>query len=112
MHFDKYYQGKIPVHKTVLDNDNWIREFWNNADLKYGDCVDLMVYKLYDLTWDEALIVDPELPGIISREDYEKAGMEELAEWENVWNGIEADDADYTDYLSNPKICFNHSSDN
>jgi|GEM_PF-6083641 len=28
------------------------------------------------------LIVDPELPGIISREDYEKAGIEELAEWE------------------------------
>jgi hypothetical protein len=40
-----------------------------------------MVYKLYELTWDEALIVDPELPGIISREDYEKAGIEELAEW-------------------------------
>lgn len=44
--------------------------------------IDLMVYKLYELTWDEALIVDPELPGIISREDYEKAGVEELAEWE------------------------------
>jgi Trp operon repressor len=37
--------------------------------------------ELYELTWDEALIVDPELPRIISREDYEKAGMEELAEW-------------------------------
>ncbi|WP_372949101.1 Eco57I restriction-modification methylase domain-containing protein [Mariniphaga sp.] len=44
--------------------------------------IDLMVYKLYELTYDEALIVDPELPGIISREDYEKAGIEELAEWE------------------------------
>jgi len=31
----------------------------------------------------EALIVDPELPGIISREDYEKAGVEELAEWKS-----------------------------
>jgi hypothetical protein len=27
------------------------------------------------------LIADPELPGIISREDYEKAGVEE---WKNV----------------------------
>lgn len=44
--------------------------------------IDLMVYKLYELTYDEALLVDPELPGIISREDYEKAGVEELAEWE------------------------------
>jgi hypothetical protein len=33
-------------------------------------------------TCNEALIVDPELPGIISREDYEKAGVEEFAEWE------------------------------
>ena len=41
-----------------------------------------MAYKLYELTWAEALIVDPELPGIISREDYEKAGVEDLAEWE------------------------------
>lgn len=41
-----------------------------------------MVYKLYELTWDEALIVDPGLAGIISREDYEKAGVEDLAEWE------------------------------
>jgi adenine-specific DNA-methyltransferase len=48
---------------------------------KLKDQIDLMVYKLYELTYDEALIVDPELPGIISREDYEKAGVEELAEW-------------------------------
>lgn len=47
----------------------------------YTTQIDLMVYKLYELTWDEALIVDPELSGIISREDYEKAGIEELAEW-------------------------------
>ena len=40
-----------------------------------------MVYKICELNMDEALIVDPELPGIISREDYEKAGVEELAEW-------------------------------
>jgi len=39
------------------------------------------VLQLYQLTWAEALIVDPELSGIISREDYKKAGVEELAEW-------------------------------
>jgi hypothetical protein len=42
----------------------------------------LIAYKLYKLTYDEALIVDPELPGIISRKDFEKAGIEVLAEWE------------------------------
>ncbi|MCF6333766.1 MAG: Eco57I restriction-modification methylase domain-containing protein [Draconibacterium sp.] len=43
--------------------------------------IDILFYKLYELTYDEALIVDPELGKIISREDYEKAGIEELAEW-------------------------------
>ena len=40
-----------------------------------------MIWKLYELTYDEALLVDPELSELISREDYEKAGIEELAEW-------------------------------
>lgn len=44
--------------------------------------IDLMVYKLYELTYDEAQIVDPGLGGIISREDYEKASIEDLVEWE------------------------------
>jgi adenine-specific DNA-methyltransferase len=44
--------------------------------------IDLMVYKLYELTYDEAMIVDPELDKIIGREEYEKAGVQELAEWE------------------------------
>jgi len=43
--------------------------------------IDLMVYKLYELTYDEALLVDPELNKLISREDYGKTGIEELAEW-------------------------------
>ena len=50
----------------------------------------------YELTYAEALIVDPELPGSISREDYEKAGIEELAEWEKVWTGIVTDGAYYS----------------
>jgi len=35
-----------------------------------------------ELNRDEAIIFNPELPGIISRKDYEKAGVEQLAEWE------------------------------
>ncbi|MFK2557624.1 hypothetical protein ACIX1X_08480 [Bacteroides fragilis] len=31
--------------------------------------IDLLVYKLYDLTYDEVLIVDPQTP--ITREEYE-----------------------------------------
>jgi hypothetical protein len=40
-----------------------------------------MVNKLYQLTIQKILIVDPELPGNISREEYEKAWIEELEEW-------------------------------
>ena len=38
--------------------------------------------KLYDLTYDEVRIVDPEIDRLISREDYERASMEALSEWE------------------------------
>lgn len=44
--------------------------------------LDLMVYKLYNLTYDECFIVDPEIEKLISREDYEKKSIEELAEYE------------------------------
>jgi adenine-specific DNA-methyltransferase len=43
--------------------------------------IDLVVFKQYELTYDEAMIVNPELGKLIGREEYEKAGMEELAEW-------------------------------
>ena len=32
--------------------------------------IDLIVYHLYNLTYDEVLIIDPEIP--ISRDEYEK----------------------------------------
>lgn len=44
--------------------------------------IDFMVYKLYTLTYDECKIVDPGIEKLISREDYESMGVEELAEYE------------------------------
>lgn len=41
--------------------------------------LDLMVYKLYRLTYDECKIVDPTIEKQISREDYENKTIEELA---------------------------------
>ena len=37
--------------------------------------IDLMVYKLYNLIYDEIKIIDPEFE--MSEEDYEKFGIEE-----------------------------------
>lgn len=42
------------------DTSNWERE------------IDLMVYKLYNLTYEEVEIIDPQIGSIISKEDYEK----------------------------------------
>jgi len=36
------------------------------------DQIDIMVYKLYNLTYEEVKIIDPEIEKIISREEYEK----------------------------------------
>lgn len=44
--------------------------------------IDILIYKLYFLTYDECKIIDPEIEQLISRNDYEKATIEELAEWE------------------------------
>lgn len=44
--------------------------------------LDLMVYKLYTLTYEECKIVDPDIVKLINQEDYEKMSIEELAEYE------------------------------
>jgi tRNA1(Val) A37 N6-methylase TrmN6 len=69
--FESKYFEMINDIETSLDT---------NVTL-YETQIDLMVYKLYELTYDEAMIVDPELEQIILREDYERAGIEEMAEW-------------------------------
>jgi len=50
--------------------------------LKLEDHIDLMVYKLYELTYDEVLIVDPECP--FSKEEYEKFKFADLPEDESI----------------------------
>ena len=43
------------------------------ADTKHlEDQIDIMVYKLYELTYDEVKIIDPEIEKVISKEEYER----------------------------------------
>ena len=44
--------------------------------------LNFMIFKLYSLSFDECKIIDPWIENLISWEDYEKATIEELAEWE------------------------------
>lgn len=34
------------------------------------DQIDIMVYKLYELTYEEVKVIDPEIEKIISKEEY------------------------------------------
>lgn len=55
--------------------DNIINKKKNNpeANTKHlEDQIDLMVYKLYNLTYEEVKIIDPEIEKIISEKEYEK----------------------------------------
>lgn len=52
-----------------------------NCDKEIG-ALDLIIYKLYTLTYEECKIVDPGIEKLISLEDYEKMSIEELAEYE------------------------------
>ncbi len=66
--------GKQEHQKLLIDYVNRIigaKSTNNSADTNdLEDKIDLLVYHLYGLTYDEVLIVDPETP--ITREEYEK----------------------------------------
>ena len=54
-----------------------------NGDTAYLEHqIDLMVYKLYELTYEEVLIIDPECP--FSKEEYEKFELEKAPESESI----------------------------
>jgi len=78
MHFDSYYIGKIPIPKISQINqtpfeilvDKIISQKELGEDTKeLEDKIDIMVYKLYDLNYEEVKIVDPEF--WLSKEEYE-----------------------------------------
>ncbi len=54
----------------------------SNADTSYlENQIDLLIYKRYDLTYDEIKIIDPGIKKIISKKDYENKTIEELAQY-------------------------------
>lgn len=91
VNLSKEYLSELPVIETSESNikliNRMVKEVLEMLRKETDpshiiDKIDIIIFKLYELTFDEALIVDPELPGIISKKDYEKASIEELAEWE------------------------------
>lgn len=70
---DKLRSFPLPVMNQILLEylSHLVREVINNYDClkSYKPKIDHVVYHLYDLTYDEVLIIDPETP--ITREEYE-----------------------------------------
>lgn len=78
----KFAVERIPVKKIseneqrpfieIVDDILKIKENNIRATTKSQENkIDLMTYKLYDLSYDKVKIVDPEIEKIISKKDYE-----------------------------------------
>ncbi len=60
----------------ITNNDNPDKIFVNSLQ------IDLMIYKLYELTYAECRIIDPEIEKKISQKDYKRLNIEGLSKYE------------------------------
>ena len=67
------------IFSSLVDRAILIKQTENS--LVYDNSLDLMVYKLYSLTYNECQIIDAGIEELINREDYENATIEELAKY-------------------------------
>ena len=78
-----FHYHKLPVKILDLDNQKLFVEKVDEilkvksknpqANTKQlEDQIDIMVYKLYNLTYEEVKIVDPNIEQLISKEEYER----------------------------------------
>jgi len=84
---------KFPIKKTSIEEQKPFIELCKKIELHKSnnseadttalvDKIDIMVYKLYELTYDEVKIVDPQCP--FSQEEYEKFELEKESESESI----------------------------
>ena len=90
MDLDDYYIGKLPIilydKQTVFEDivDLILQKKTEVKDTQTEEnLIDLMVYKLYALTYAEVKIVDPEIDSVLaefglSAEQYESMSVEDL----------------------------------
>lgn len=81
VHLDKPYIGQIPIPKATIIEQNKVQELVDkiislklespDADISYlKDEIDILVYQLYKLTYEEVRIIDPNIENIISKSEY------------------------------------------
>ena len=96
MHFYDFYIQQIPiphrglsstVQKQFLELVDCIFSITKAEDYQRNpqrqtqvkaleNQIDLMVYKLYGLTWDEVKIVDPDIENIVLQKEYAQFGRD------------------------------------
>lgn len=86
LHFYPDDAKELPIKRVPANNQKRIIELVNSIiEIKKNsgndtntleNQIDLIVYKLYELTYDEVKIIDSEIEKIISKEEYEKMEVE------------------------------------
>lgn len=70
-------ESKQNILITLVDNILLAKKQNLQADTKQlEDQIDIMVYKLYNLTYEEIKIIDPNIEQLLSKEEYEKFDIE------------------------------------
>lgn len=68
---------------SLFDEILWIKNTISGIDsFLYENRIDLIVYRTNNLDYEECKIIDPQFEKLISRDDYERMSIEELAEYE------------------------------
>ena len=74
---EDYVSVQSTIKDAILKNNfnEVVSECYDLVDNSLEKEIDHIVYHLYDLTYDEVLVVDPETP--ITREEYESFKLED-----------------------------------
>jgi hypothetical protein len=76
LNYDYEVRGGIKLKQpfsSFFNKVNYYEQDMPNLKIKSNSyLLDLSIYKLYDLTYDEVKIIDPEIEKIISQEEYDK----------------------------------------
>jgi adenine-specific DNA-methyltransferase len=82
-----YFYEQLPIKEIILDKQNKFIDIVNQV-IKYQainevenaknlqDQLDLLVYRLYDLTYSEVKVIDPDIENKISEEEYGRIEVE------------------------------------
>ena len=75
MHFDNFVTSRIPIPNRILEYQQLIINIINSKidNMELENEIDMIVYKLYDLTYDEVKIIDKNF--FLTSEEYQQLSL-------------------------------------